>query len=319
MADGPEPQIFLSYSRQDADRVAALQAALEREGVRVWRDTAEIDVGSTFRTDITEAIRSTDGFILAVSANSVRSGEVLSEVELAKELRKPILPAYLERLDAGMPDQLLPVLAGRDRAELYKDFDAGVARLVRSVRTHAAQRVAGRDTHTAFDSLQRIGAEGVEALAAEYEASLAAGRVDGTTLVSLGQCYLFLGRYKEARETLRRAVTTDPTSAVAAYTLALAIVGGRRPRALRMSTAEEIAGLLAKAVRLDRKAAHYEYLAALVKVDYYEGHGLLVPEPSVETLLARASTKELDRAELARILDAVEVDERMWGRVAIDA
>ena len=319
MADGSPPQVFLSYSRQDAQRVAALQAALEQEGVRVWRDTAEIEVGNLFRTDITDALRSSDAVIVAVSAGSVRSGEVLSEVELAKELRKPILPAYLETVDTGLPDRFRLLLSGRDRAELYKDFDGGVNRLVRSLRTHAAGRVAGRDPRTAFGSLQRMGAEGAASLAVEYETALAAGRVDGATLVSLGHCYLYLGRYKEAREVLRRAVTTDPTSAAAAYTLALAIVGGRRPRALRRSIAEEIAGLLAKAVRLDPEPAHFEYLAALVKVDYYEGHGLLVPEPSVESLLAKANAKEMDRGELARIFDAVDVDAGVWGRIAIDA
>jgi tetratricopeptide (TPR) repeat protein len=319
MADGSPPRVFLSYSRQDAERVAALQEALEQAGIRVWRDTAEIEVGNLFRADITDAVRSSDAVIVAVSAESVRSGEVLSEVELAKELRKPILPAYLETIDTGLPDRFRLLLSGLDRAELYKDFDGGVDRLVASLRKHAARRVTGRDTRTNFESLQRMGVAGAALLAGEYETSLAAGRIDGATLVSLGQCYLYLGRYKEAREVLRRAVTTDPTSAAAAYTLALAIVGGRRPRALRMSIAEEIAGLLATAVRLDPGPAHYESLAAVVKLDYYEGHGLLVPEPSVETLMAKASTKHVDRGELARIFDAVEMDAGVWGRIAIDA
>jgi hypothetical protein len=86
-----------------------------------------------------------------------------------------------------------------------------------------------------------------------------------------------------------------------------------------MRTAEEIARLLDKAVRLDPEPAHFEYLAALVKVDYYEGHSLLVPEPSVDALLARASAKRPDRGELARIFDAVEVDDGMLRRIAIDA
>ncbi len=319
MADGPRPRVFLSYSRRDDERVNALQAALEQEGIRVWRDVEGIDAGEAWRARITDAVRNCDALVLAVTARSIRRDEVLNEVALAGEFHKPILPAFLDTVDTGIPDELRGVLSRLNRAELHKDFAAGVNLLVRSIRTHAAQHVPGRDTRTGFESLQRMGAAGVEALTTEYETALAAGRVDGATLVSLGQCHLFLGRYREAREVLRRAVATDPTSAPAAYTLAIAIVGGRRPRALRMSAAEEIARLLEKAVRLDPEPAHFEYLAALVKVDYYEGHGLLVPEPSVETLLARASAKKLDRGELARIFDAVEVDEGMWARIAIDA
>jgi tetratricopeptide (TPR) repeat protein len=319
MVEARQPRVFLSYSRRDDERANALQAALEHEGIRVWRDVEGIDAGEVWRARITEAVRNCDAFVLAVSAVSIGREEVLNEVALAGEFHKPILPAYLETVDTGIPDELRGTLSRLNRAELYKDFGGSVDLLVRSVRKHAAQRVKGRDTRTAFDLLRRMGAAGVDEMASEYETALAAGRVDSATLVSLGQCHLFLGRYKEAREVLRRAVAIDPTSAVAAYMLALAIAGGRRPRALRMSTAEEIAGLLSKAVRLDPASAHYEYLAALVKVDYYEGHGLLVPEPSVKTLLARARSKKLDRGELARIFDAVEVDEGVWGRIAIDA
>lgn len=318
MPDRPQPQVFLSYSRRDDERADALQAALEHEGIRVWRDVEGIDVGDVWRARITDAVRNCDAMVLAVTAGSIRREEVLIEFALARDFGKPVLPAYLEPLDSALPDELRGPLLRLDRADLYKDFGVGVDLLVRAVRKHAATGVTGADTRTAFDSLQRRGTAGVEALTTEYETALREGRVDGVTLVSLGQCYLYLGRYREAREVMRRAVTTDPTSAPAAYTLALAIVGGRRPRALRMSTAEEIGGLLAKAVRLDPAAAHYDYLAALVKVDYYEGHGLLVPDPQVETLLVNASTKHLDRGELGRILDAVEVDEEMLGRIAVD-
>jgi hypothetical protein len=36
------PQIFLSYSRKDSDRAGALEKALARRGLRVWRDVRSI-------------------------------------------------------------------------------------------------------------------------------------------------------------------------------------------------------------------------------------------------------------------------------------
>jgi len=309
--------VFLSYSRLDGDRTAGLERRLREAGIRVWKDEHEVGVGNPFRAYITAAIRSADGLVLAVSGNSVRSGEVLSEVELAKELRKPILPVYLEAMEEMLPDRLRLVIAGLDRAELYKDFDSGVARLVDQLRRHHADRRRRQRPGTSFERLRTLGTDGVETLAAEQERELAAGKFDAETLVTLGQCYMYLQRHDEAVRMLRRAVSTDPTSPAAAYLLALAIIAGRRPRALNMRSAEEIGRLLQRAVRLDSGAAHFEYLAAIVKIDYYRGHGLLVPDPSIDELVARAQAKPLDRWELARIAESVDVEDSLWRQVGL--
>jgi tetratricopeptide (TPR) repeat protein len=166
--------------------------------------------------------------------------------------------------------------------------------------------------------LEALGRAEVSKLATECEHRLTEGRFDLRTLLLLGRYYLYLGRYQEARDRLRTAVRTDPTSAPAAYLLALSAVAGRRPGALTMREAEGVSQLLERAASLDPESGHYDYLAAAVKVDYYEGHGLLVPSPSVEELADRLSTKHLDESELARIDHTVQLEPDIRARALGD-
>lgn len=41
-ADRPEGHVFISYVRENAGEVDSLQTALEKAGVRVWRDTDQL-------------------------------------------------------------------------------------------------------------------------------------------------------------------------------------------------------------------------------------------------------------------------------------
>jgi TIR domain len=53
---GVQPQVFISYSRADADQVLKIARLLEAEGVAVWRDGDRILGGKYYTEDIMHVI-----------------------------------------------------------------------------------------------------------------------------------------------------------------------------------------------------------------------------------------------------------------------
>lgn len=70
--------LFLSYSREDFDKVAPLAAALEADGHEVWWDR-HITGGQEFADAIEQALESADVVVVCWSAASVRSAWVRDE------------------------------------------------------------------------------------------------------------------------------------------------------------------------------------------------------------------------------------------------
>ena len=62
--------VFLSYSREDRDRVAPLVHALEKLGLSVWWDRA-IDPGARFEEEIDQEIQSAGCVVVAWSKHSI--------------------------------------------------------------------------------------------------------------------------------------------------------------------------------------------------------------------------------------------------------
>ncbi len=121
--------VFLSYSREDAAVVAALEADLESVGGDVWRDRL-LSGGQDWWNTILQRIRSADVFVTVVSPASVRSLPCARELAYALALGKAVLPVSIgSRLPAGV----LPAeLASRQVIE-YADDKASALRLVRAL------------------------------------------------------------------------------------------------------------------------------------------------------------------------------------------
>lgn len=145
MATGDEGHAFISYVREDADRVDRLQSILEAAGVPVWRDTADLWPGEDWRSRIRSAItKNALAFIACFSKDSERksvSGQN-EELTLAVEQlrrRRPdqpwLIPVRFD--DVEIPD--LDIGGGRtlnsiQRADLIGErWDEGAARVVASV------------------------------------------------------------------------------------------------------------------------------------------------------------------------------------------
>jgi hypothetical protein len=102
--------VFLSHSSPDKPFARFLARDLQRYGVRVWIDEAEIKVGESLIDKISEGIEETEHLLVVLSAASVDSGWVRREVNVAltREIngrRVQVLPCLLS--DCKVPSFLL--------------------------------------------------------------------------------------------------------------------------------------------------------------------------------------------------------------------
>jgi hypothetical protein len=130
-------------------------------------------------------------------------------------------------------------------------------------------------------------------------------KLDGASLLKRGIQLLKVHAYDHAITTLTKAVEADPLLADAQYYLALASLKGSRPRVLTRSQAKAIEQKLRTACALDGSKAHYFYLWALVKFDFYVINGFLVRPPGVEELLLAAQQCPYSDDAVAEMLEHV--------------
>jgi hypothetical protein len=114
---GRTPSVFLSHSHRDKAFVRSLARNLERYGIRVWLDEAELHVGDSLIAKLSQVIKDIDIVVAVISASSVTSAWVLEELQWAlthqvEGKNTKVLPVVKE------PCVQPPFLAGR----LFADF-----------------------------------------------------------------------------------------------------------------------------------------------------------------------------------------------------
>ena len=126
---------------------------------------------------------------------------------------------------------------------------------------------------------------------------------------ALGLSYLDQGLYDLSAAALRRALGKTTHEADLLYYLALALIGGRRPRSLTLTTIRQIESYLTAAIRLEGRKPHYKLLLAAVKHDYYASNGLRIPPPPVDQLLYETANGEIDPKEVRLMLQHAPLPE----------
>tara|TARA_B100000029_G_scaffold504551_1_gene583611 strand:+ start:211 stop:2223 length:2013 start_codon:yes stop_codon:yes gene_type:complete len=111
------PDVFISYSREDQQQVLKLVGYLREQGLKVWMDETDIHGATMWTEEIVEAIHGCTLFILAISSHSTDSKNVVKELALASEREKKILPLYLE--ESQIPKNMEYQLAGIQNIALY--------------------------------------------------------------------------------------------------------------------------------------------------------------------------------------------------------
>src|SRR5437868_2779074 len=86
--------VFLSYSREDVERIRPLAAALERAGHDVWWDR-HIAGGEEYAGAIEQALESAGAVVVAWTASSVKSAWVRDEAGHGRDTRR-LVPVTLD-------------------------------------------------------------------------------------------------------------------------------------------------------------------------------------------------------------------------------
>ncbi len=125
-------EVFVSYSRQDNDKVLELTTKLRSAGVRLWMDVRNIDGAAMWGEEIVNAVANSKILLLLVSKSAVSSQNVVKEVLLASERKGHILPVDLEPTE--IPGSLKYALAGIQHIEYFRgDPDEHMKSILRSL------------------------------------------------------------------------------------------------------------------------------------------------------------------------------------------
>ena len=147
-------EVFISYAARDRERVFGLVERLRKAGITVWIDQVGIDVSTMWSQEIVSAIKSCKVMLLSISPHSTESGNVVKELALASERKKPIIPVYLEA--AEIPETMEYQLAGIQRVEYFRENeDAAFKAMLRSLvkrGVHVDEEGAGLDMDEGFET-----------------------------------------------------------------------------------------------------------------------------------------------------------------------
>lgn len=124
--------VFISYSREDKDRVVELAQKLREAGVSLWIDQGGIDGAAMWSEEIVNALENSKVLMLMVSENAVTSHNVIKEVTIASERKGLILPIHLE--PTRIPAALKYALAGIQHIEYFQgDPSENLRTIIRSL------------------------------------------------------------------------------------------------------------------------------------------------------------------------------------------
>ena len=206
-------EVFISYAAKDRERVLGLVKRLRDAGVTVWIDQAGIDVATMWSQEIVSAIRGCKVMLLSISPHSTESENVVKELALASERKKPIIPVYLERAD--IPETMEYQLAGIQRVEYFANnedaaFKAMVRSLVKRGITVDATK-AGLAGDDAFEA--SLAAHGNQAQANRKPATAKRGLIAMAAVAVVAVAAVFLVPKKETQpsDTGTAHPTNQPT------------------------------------------------------------------------------------------------------------
>src|SRR6478752_6727253 len=91
--------VFISYSRRDADFVHGLHAFLSDAGRDVWVDWEDIPAASQWEQDINANIDAAESVVFVVSTSSLASEYCAAEFRHSQERGKRIVPIACDAAD----------------------------------------------------------------------------------------------------------------------------------------------------------------------------------------------------------------------------
>ena len=200
-------EVFVSYARTDRARVMNLVERMRSAGIGVWVDEGGIHGASLWGQEIVDAIDASKVMILMISDSSISSDNVVKELSIASEDKKPILPVYLHRSE--IPKSMRYQLAGIQHIEFFEgqEDEAFKSMLVSLSRLG----VSAEGSQAKPDSTSEIVLEGQSTVA---NAQVSTGRKGGivTALLALAVIGLILAlvlRPEKSIETPGKQIVED--------------------------------------------------------------------------------------------------------------
>ncbi|MEL6331917.1 MAG: TIR domain-containing protein [Cyanobacteria bacterium J06626_26] len=131
--------VFISYSRADADFARQLNDELQVHGKTTWFDQESIVAGAAnFQEEIFNGIESADHFLFVISPNAIQSPYCAGEVDYAHSLNKRILTVLYRPVDTK---ELPPALASVQWIDFngkQKNFKTNLSTLLRALENDPA-------------------------------------------------------------------------------------------------------------------------------------------------------------------------------------
>lgn len=124
--------VFISYKAEEADEANWVKSALETNGISCWMAPACIPGGSSYATEIPQAIKQSKVFVLILSAKAQCSQWVSKEVDLAINEGKIILPFMLENCD--LKDDFNFYLTNVQRYAAYENKVAAIEKMLKEIK-----------------------------------------------------------------------------------------------------------------------------------------------------------------------------------------
>lgn len=125
--------LFISHSSVDKPMVRRLATNLLADGVPVWLDSWELELGDSLLDKIYTGIESSGALLLAMSKNSTASGWVNKELNAALMKEQQLGRTFV--IPARLDDCPLPLkIADRLYADFSSGFSAPLATLVQALK-----------------------------------------------------------------------------------------------------------------------------------------------------------------------------------------
>ena len=126
------PEVFISYSRNDQEKVCRVAEKLKAHGLKIWIDHQGIEGATRWSEEIVTALEGAKVMVFFASAHAFASKNVARELALASESDKNILPVFLEQVN--IPDSMKYQLAGIQHLDASQDsVDELASRIVQSL------------------------------------------------------------------------------------------------------------------------------------------------------------------------------------------
>ncbi len=126
------PEVFISYSRNDQEKVCRVAEKLKAHGLKIWIDHQGIEGATRWSEEIVTALEGAKVMVFFASTHAFASKNVARELALASESDKNILPVFLEQVN--IPASMKYQLAGIQHLDASQDsVDELASRIVQSL------------------------------------------------------------------------------------------------------------------------------------------------------------------------------------------